>query len=276
MLPSSSPADRDARKDWLPNNKIKNIRRNLLNTKEESEPKPFFFSSPHIISPRLRWIFLHDGVIDEAYKKAKVQQSPTCRALVSRLEHAVMGEYSGGRRSYRTRAWIGDRYREISIELGAKEKGKEMWMSMEINDKRLLFVRRLWWKFQGNERSELDGGWVHVSWDLHNWFLQSKDRKPIPSTAGARDSAPEELGHTVNWVTERYDRKMGLINWSWSGSGVVGEHRRRGRKSSTQKSSYSSSASLASSAGTWSVMEWASPKEVEPQRVQGFSLLVYA
>ncbi|KAG6536641.1 hypothetical protein ZIOFF_001699 [Zingiber officinale] len=189
-----------------------------------------------------------------------------------------MGEYSGGRRLYRTRAWIGDRYREISIELWAKEKGKEMWMSVEIDGKRLLFVRRLRWKFRGNQRLELDGA------------------------AGARDSAPEELGHAVfllrfegpqkssprrednftrssifiNWVSERYDRKMGLINWSWSGSGVVDEHRRRGRKSSTQKSSYSSSASSASSASTWSVMEWASPKEVDLRRVQGFSLLVYA
>ncbi|KAG6482058.1 hypothetical protein ZIOFF_058685 [Zingiber officinale] len=161
------------------------------------EPKSFFFPSSHTIFSRLRWIFLRDGVIDEGYNKTKVQQSPTCRALVSRLEHAVMCEYSGGRRSYRTRAWIGDRYHEISIELWAKEKGKEMWMSVEIDDKRLLFMRRLRWKFRGNERSELDGGWVHFSWDLHNWFLQSKDRKPIPSAAGARDSAPEELGHAV-------------------------------------------------------------------------------
>ncbi|KAG6470170.1 hypothetical protein ZIOFF_071227 [Zingiber officinale] len=143
-------------------------------------PKPFFFPSPHTISPRLRWILFHDGVIDEAYKKAKVQQSTTCRALVSRLEHTVMGEYSGGRRSYRTHAWIGDRYCEISIELGEKVKGKEMWMSVEIDGKRLLFVRRLRWKFRGNKRLELDGGWIHFSWDLHNSFFQSKDCKPIP------------------------------------------------------------------------------------------------
>ncbi|XP_074586211.1 uncharacterized protein LOC141841914 [Curcuma longa] len=261
------------------------------------EPSGGFFVA---VSVDGEMLLVAGDMIDEAYKKTKVQQSPACTALVSRLEHAVMGEYSGGRRSYRTRAWIGDRYREISIELGAKEKGKEMWMSVEIDGKRLLFVRRLRWKFRGSERSELDGGWIHFSWDLHNWFFQSKDRKPIPSTAGARDSVPEELGHAVfllrfegpqkaspqqednftrnsifrKWVTERYDRKTGLINWS--GSGVDGEHRRGGRKSSTQKSNYSSSASSASSASTWSVMEWASPEEVELRRVQGFSLLVYA
>ncbi|XP_042446397.1 uncharacterized protein LOC122031339 [Zingiber officinale] len=93
-----------------------------------------------------------------------------------------MGEYSGGRRSYRTHAWIGDRYCEISIELGEKVKGKEMWMSVEIDGKRLLFVRRLRWKFRGNKRLELDGGWIHFSWDLHNSFFQSKDCKPIPKS----------------------------------------------------------------------------------------------
>ncbi|KAG6517979.1 uncharacterized protein LOC122054782 [Zingiber officinale] len=237
-------------------------------------------------------------MIDEAYKKAKIQKPPACSALVSRLEHALMREHSSGRRSHRTCVQMGGRNREISIELGAKEKGKEMWMSVEVDGEQVLHVRRLRWKFRGSERLELDGGWIRFCWDLHSWFFQSKYGGSVPSTYTVGASVPAEVGRAMfllrfegeqktnteqmdnhdgnsiykNLLAERYNQKDGHINWSWSNSGVGGEQRKGGRKTTYSSSSISS----ASSASTWSVMEWVSPEEAELRRMQGISLLVYA
>ncbi|WOL06431.1 hypothetical protein Cni_G15165 [Canna indica] len=239
---------------------------------------------------------------EEAYKKTKAQRPPACPALISRLEHVVMGDLGDGRRSYRTRARLGGREREISIELGAKDKGKEVAMSVGVDGDRVMHVRRLRWKFRGSERVELasGGGRIQFSWDLHNWFFQPKDDAAAPSIGVAVATGAAELGHAVfmlrfqgleklpqteehsvnsmykKLVTDGSNGKSRNINWSWSSSFGGGERKRGRSKRSMRKTSSSSSTSSASSASSSSVMEWASPEEMELQRAQGFSLLVYA
>ncbi|THU57519.1 hypothetical protein C4D60_Mb03t04380 [Musa balbisiana] len=273
------------------------------------EPAAGFFVA---VSVDGEMLLVAGDLADEAYKKSKVQRPQTpllsSPALISRREHVMLDDH-GGRRSYLTRAPLGGRDREISIELGAKEKGREVAMSVGIDGERVLQVRRLRWKFRGSETVEVGGGVgrIQVSWDLHNWFFQSKDDATAsPPAAGAAElghavfvlrfegeeqrkqqaeghsgkGIGKEEGHLRNAMCKSpaargYNGKNRNGNWNETSGGGV--DKRRGRKSSLRKtSSSSSSTSSVSSASTSTVMEWASAEEVELQRAHGFSLLVYA
>lgn len=242
-------------------------------------------------------------LVDEAYRKCKATRgnSPWNPILISRREHVVLGD-SGGGRSYKTMARFGGKEREISIDLGTKERERDVGMLLGVDGKRVLQVRRLRWKFRGSERVEVEGGArIQVSWDLHNWLFQPKDEPP--ATASTATAAAAELGHAM--FVFRFEREAGEEghfgkegfggpartlcckgmgdhmrrnrNWSESSSGGGGEGKRsRRRKKSLLKTSSSSSSSSASSASSSTVMEWASPEEAALQSADGFSLLVYA
>ncbi|XP_072980607.1 uncharacterized protein [Typha angustifolia] len=238
---------------------------------------------------------------EEAYKKAKAQRAtkpftPKDPVLISRREHVVLGE-SCGRRSYKTTALFAGTEREISIDLAAREKdrGGEVGMWVGVDGKHVLHVRRLRWKFRGSEKVELEGGGrIQVSWDLHNWLFQPT-ADPAPEVAGhavfvfrfeGKEGVEEDGRFGERWgsfggckgaLGEYFGKRMGR-NLSESSSGGGGERRsgRRRRKDLLKTSSSSSVSSTASSASGSTIMDWASPEEVEMQRGEGFSLLVYA
>ncbi|CAL9087326.1 uncharacterized protein LOC135593020 [Musa acuminata AAA Group] len=263
------------------------------------EPAAGFFVA---VSVDGEMLLVAGDLAEEAFKKSKARlpQTPLLSrpALVSRQEHVVLAD-QGGRRSYLTRARLGGRDREISIELEAKDKGRDVAMSVGVDGERILQVRRLRWKFRGSDKADVDGcGRIQVSWDLHNWFFHSKDDTAAPhgvATAGAAETGDavfvlrfegeeegKQEGHIGNamyqsLVARGYNGKHMNRNWSESSSGGGAGDRRMGRKKSLRKtSSSSSSTSSASSVSNSTVMEWASPEEVELQRARGFSLLVYA
>ncbi|KAL6846153.1 hypothetical protein ACP4OV_023601 [Aristida adscensionis] len=188
----------------------------------------------------------------------------------------------------------------------------EVGMSVSVDGERVLHVRRLRWKFRGSDKVDLGcGDRVQVSWDLHNWLFPARDASPPDAAAAAlvaatppahavfvfrfelaadcpggeeRDPAEakekeplDKAGSGGGWAG--YVGRWGRGDWSESSSN--GEHRRKkGRARGLAKAGSSSSASVASSSASWAsgstVMDWASPEEVELQRGDGFSLLVYA
>lgn len=222
---------------------------------------------------------------DAAHRKSKTHppQNPLIQPPISRREHVVLGEH-GGRRSYRTRARFGGQDHQISIDLEAKEKGREAAMSMEIDGERILLVRRLRWNFRGSEKVDLGGSKIQVSWDFHKWFFQAMDEgAPTGADAGAAEMGQavfllrfeEDEKQTANTVHKGspaagYNTECGRE----SGDGYGGERRRRRLRKTS--SSSSSSASSASTGSASTVMGWASAEEEEMRRVEGFSLLVYA
>ncbi|EHA8590182.1 hypothetical protein COCNU_scaffold015892G000070 [Cocos nucifera] len=248
-------------------------------------------------------------LVDEAWRRTKAARgkSPWTSILISRREHVALGD-SGGYRSYKTRARFGGKEREISIDLGKKEKERDVRMWLGVDGRSVLQVRRLKWKFRGSELVEVESGTrIQVSWDLYNWFFQPKDKPhATASTAAVAAAAAAELGHAVfvfrfEWEAgeERHFMKgfggsargvcckgIGRFlgknrNRSQSSSGDCGgvgweRRRRRGRKNSLLKTSSSSPSSSASSASSSTVMEWASPEETELQSADGFLLLVHA
>ncbi|KAL5980527.1 hypothetical protein ACLOJK_028435 [Asimina triloba] len=205
-----------------------------------------------------------------AYSKTQSARLPKQPQLVMRREHVF------GRRSYATRAVIAGQPREILIECGGRDESR---LSISIGGKRVLQVKRLRWKFRGNEKIIYDGVPVQVSWDVYNWLFDYE--------GGGEDD--DDHRHAVfifrfeNELGEEEEccGEKGLGAWKVFGLGLEGLEREKmkmKRKKSLLKtiSSSSLSSSSLSSGSSSSVMEWASSEESEMQIAGGFSLLVYA
>ncbi|KAK4755862.1 hypothetical protein SAY87_009619 [Trapa incisa] len=211
-------------------------------------------------------------LVKEAYSKTKSNKPMKPQIAFLRRDHLY------GSRAYSTTARIGGQTREISIECSLNGDGR-LWFSVDRN--RILQVKRLKWKFRGNERVVVDGIPINISWDVYNWMFE--DSATSSSSAKARDGGHavfmfrfEDIG--IAAAAEGSSNFEGLENYSSFGMNEV--ELRKMRKCmlrtarSSSFSSISSSASMGS--GSSSVMEWASSEDNELCGPIGFSLLVYA
>nr|XP_009792952.1 PREDICTED: uncharacterized protein LOC104239909 [Nicotiana sylvestris] len=82
--------------------------------------------------------------------------------LLSRREHVF------GRRSYTTRARIMGVKHEFVIECGGGV------LKVKVDGKTSLVVKRLGWKFRGNEKILVGQVEVHFFWDVFNWVNKNK------------------------------------------------------------------------------------------------------
>ncbi|GAA0185254.1 hypothetical protein LIER_32542 [Lithospermum erythrorhizon] len=93
-------------------------------------------------------------------------QSERSQSLVLRREHVH------GNKFYRTKADFGGQERELSIDCRG---GDDPRLYFCVDSKRVLKIKHLKWKFRGNERIEVDGVSVQVSWDVHNWLSEDDE-----------------------------------------------------------------------------------------------------
>jgi hypothetical protein len=194
----------------------------------------------------------------EAYSKTKAKNPKKSQLMVLRREHVY------GNKLYTTKADFGGKNREISIDFC--RAGEDSRLCFSVDNKRVLKIKHLKWKFRGNERIEVDGVHVNVSWDVYNWLFED-----------------DENGFALFMF--RFEKSSGFDHeerenhfWSQHSSCGFGFEKKKMKKSllrGTRSSSSSSSLSSASS-GCSSVMEWESVEENELKDPSGFSLLVYA
>lgn len=85
--------------------------------------------------------------------------------LLSKREHVF------GRRSYVTRAQIVGSTHEIGIECGGGE------LKVKVDGEIRLVVKKLAWKFRGNEKIFIGGVEVEFYWDVFNWINKSNVQK---------------------------------------------------------------------------------------------------
>ncbi|XP_030955634.1 uncharacterized protein LOC115977756 [Quercus lobata] len=199
----------------------------------------------------------------EAYAKTKAQRPKSNQVLVLKREHVFANKI------YTTRARFGGKTREIQIDCGYNDDTR---LSFSVDNKRVLQIKRLKWKFRGNERIEVDGVPVQISWDVYNWLFE-KDNDDRHAVFMFRFEGDEDREKEANSSS---GEKNGMALWtqqSWS-YGLSGIEWRKMRKSLS--SSSTSMWSSAGSSGGSSVMEWASTEESELGGPSGFSLLVYA
>ncbi|GFS41873.1 hypothetical protein Acr_00g0076790 [Actinidia rufa] len=204
----------------------------------------------------------------EAYSKTRAKKPLKSQRMVLRREHVY------GNKLYTTKANIGCKIREISIDCRI---GDDSRLYFSVDSKRVLKIKHLKWKFRGNERIEVDGVFIQVSWDVYNWlFEDDEDGYALFmfrfEKQGIEDE--EENGLSLNYLD---DQKDGMVFWSQQSCGF-GFEKKKMKKSllKTSKSSSSSSSLSSASSGCSSVMEWASVEENELKDPCGFSLLVYA
>ncbi|CAN0855074.1 hypothetical protein LINGRAHAP2_LOCUS6111 [Linum grandiflorum] len=238
-------------------------------------------------------VLLVGDLTKEAWAKTKALRRPgrrrtdngaSSQSLVSRKEHVF------GNRVYSTRARFGGRNRQISIDCS---DGR---LNFAVDSKKVLQIKRLKWKFRGNERIEVDGVPIQISWDVYNWLFDS-DGNSSSSNSGAKhalfmfrfEAEEEEAGE---YGDEEEDNGgdatpppagKSVESWKQHQSNSPWRKVKRSlmmKNTGARSSSWSSVSvsSVSSSMGTnTSVMEWASVEESELGcGPDGFSLLVYA
>lgn len=200
----------------------------------------------------------------EAYSKTRAKKAERTQILVLRREHVF------GNKVYMTKANFGGKTREISIDCSV---GDDPRLSFSVDRKRVLQIKRLKWKFRGNEKIEVDGVPIQVSWDVYNWLFD--DVMEGHAVFMFRFERPGFDEESEELQQQHLSEKNGMVV---GGFGMSGIERKKMRKSllKTARSSSSSSLSSASSGCSSSVMEWASTEEMELKSPSGFSLLVYA
>ncbi|GFP98043.1 hypothetical protein PHJA_001948400 [Phtheirospermum japonicum] len=85
-------------------------------------------------------------------------------SLISRREHF------SGRALYSTRARFCDAGSDHDIVIRCGEEEKYPFLSVCIDEKTVIRVKRLQWNFRGNETIFLDGRAVDMMWDVHDWL----------------------------------------------------------------------------------------------------------
>ncbi|KAL0460760.1 UNVERIFIED_CONTAM: hypothetical protein Slati_0703200 [Sesamum latifolium] len=100
-------------------------------------------------------------------KKLRTGTREAKSSLVSRQEHLL------GNGLYSTRARFSETgpAHEISIHCSGENEGlKHPVLSVSIDSKMVIRVKRLQWNFRGNQTIFLDDLLVDLMWDVHDWF----------------------------------------------------------------------------------------------------------
>ncbi|RWR77710.1 hypothetical protein CKAN_00621100 [Cinnamomum micranthum f. kanehirae] len=104
----------------------------------------------------------------EAYRKTNASPPPSNASFISKREHIF------GKRVYSTKAqfWDNGHVHDISIECEGAGL-KDPCLLIRIDKKPVMQVKRLMWKFRGNQTILVDGLPVEVFWDVHNWLFSA-------------------------------------------------------------------------------------------------------
>lgn len=170
--------------------------------------------------------------------------------------------------------------REIEIDCDHNNNTR---LLFSVDGERVLVVERLKWKFRGNEKVEVDGVPILISWDLHDWVFENNNNNKSEHGHAVfmfkfEENEVEDEDEEEQLVVRGKEEKRSLVNlwtrqnWSNLGSYEIGK---TGKSWSSSSVSVSSSA-VSSFGGSSSVMEWSSVEENELVVPVGFSLLVYA
>ncbi|KAK8683365.1 hypothetical protein V6N13_039427 [Hibiscus sabdariffa] len=120
-------------------------------------------------------LVLGDLAEEAVTKKLKVTTPVAKAALISRQEHC------SGNTLYSTKAQFCDTgtVHDIIIRCSGEHEGlKHPVLSVCIDKKTVIKVKRLQWNFRGNQTIFVDGLLVDLMWDAYDWFF-----KPVTGSA---------------------------------------------------------------------------------------------
>ncbi|KAJ7947946.1 DUF868 family protein [Quillaja saponaria] len=140
----------------------------LSNAKYDIGPEPvdgFYFLV--IVDSEISLV-LGDMAEEAVTKKIKATTPVAKVALISRREHC------SGNTLYSTKAQFCDSGNSHDILIkccGESEGFKSPVLSICIDKKMVIRVKRLKWNFRGNQTIFVDGLLVDLLWDVHDWFF---------------------------------------------------------------------------------------------------------
>ncbi|XP_071708673.1 uncharacterized protein [Rutidosis leptorrhynchoides] len=210
----------------------------------------------------------------QAYSKTKSIQSNKTQITVLRREHVA----GIAHKKYTTKATFRGKTREITIDctrVAGSGTGDDARLYFSVDNKRVLVVKHLQWKFRGNERVEIDGVHIQISWDVHNWLSEEEIDDGYALFMFRFEKSGFDYHEDDKYLARLNASGSGIGNGSGFGFGFEMKKMKKGMLKRAKSSSTSSSLSSASS-GCGSVMEWESVEENELKGPTGFSLLVYA
>ena len=225
---------------------------NLSRAKFGAAPEPLSGFYVALVVHNHMTLLIGDSTKD-AFSKSKARHPNTPQLLLLKKEHVFAD------RLYTTRATFGGKAREIQIDCGYHDHSK---LCFSVDGEKVLQIKRLKWKFRGNERVQVDGVHVQISWDLYNWLFDKNNNSSSGADAHAifmfkfEEDEVEAVGGDRNNLVALWN--LGASEWgkTWSSSSL--------------------SSSGGSFGGSSSVLEWSSVEENELVVPVGFSLLVYA
>lgn len=163
----------------------------LTEAKYASGPEPvdgFFFSLVH----EHEIILLLGDMTEDAYTKTHAKSISSETIMISRREHIF------GRRLYATKAQFGENGRTHDIVIECNTRGREPRLCVRVDKQLVVQVKRLMWKFRGNQTILVDGFPVELFWDVHNWLFSPSDGHAVFmfQTSMATDKAWSSLAST--------------------------------------------------------------------------------
>ena len=146
-----------------------NVIWDLSNAKySPSGPEPiegFFFA----ITFEHEIVLLLGDMVSEALTLAQSKAISTETSIVSRREHIF------GKKVYSTRAQFVENGRTHDILIECSSRGREPKLCVRVDKQIVVIVKRLMWKFRGNQTILVDGLPVELFWDVHNWLFSPSD-----------------------------------------------------------------------------------------------------
>nr|GEV10765.1 hypothetical protein [Tanacetum cinerariifolium] len=207
----------------------------------------------------------------QAFSKAKSTNPENSQITILRREHV----YGISTKKYNTQATFRGKTRDITIDCSRVSCGDESRLCFSVDNKRVLVVKHLQWKFRGNERVEIDGMHIQVSWDVYNWLFDEETDDGYALFMFRFEKSGFDYHEDDKYLARLNASGSGLMGFR-SGFGF-GFEKRKMKKGMIRLSGSSSSSSLSSaSSGCGSIMECESVEDNELKGPTGFSLLVYA
>ncbi|KAI9080186.1 hypothetical protein K1719_037864 [Acacia pycnantha] len=156
----------------------------LSNAKYESSPEPLDGYYLVILVDSEIALILGDMAEEIVAKKFKASTPMAKSSLVSRREHC------SGNTLYTTRTQFCEtgNSHEIFIRCSGDNEGlknvKGPVLTVCIDKKTVIKVKRLQWNFRGNQTIFIDGLLVDLLWDVHDWFFNSSPSSSSSSSSG--------------------------------------------------------------------------------------------
>ncbi|KAG0464302.1 hypothetical protein HPP92_019939 [Vanilla planifolia] len=139
----------------------------LSNAKFDSGPEPLEGFYVAVLFD-FQIVLLLGDLVKEAYRKANAGPPTSHSMFIAKREHVF------GKKVYCTKAQFCDNGQIHGIMIECETNGlKDSFLEIRIDKKRVMQVKRLLWKFRGNQTILVDGLPVEVYWDVHNWLFDA-------------------------------------------------------------------------------------------------------